>query len=284
MKNINKYPKYVFAILFIGFINAYSQVGINTSTPATILEITKSSDNSIPDGLLIPRLSTSDLVANAAAYSSIHNAVVVYVTDGNGVSGITSNINEKGFYYYNSASGKWEKLSSGSQSGVNYGDIKESQTESSDHSGWVKLDGRPVSSLTSSQQSNAAALGISGNLPDGNDAVLMKNGNPMLSVNGSYDRTISQSNLPALIYTGNTTDSTTGAHTHNYTAYSNFTALGSSNNNTPNRIYGGPGTDTNSVSHSHTVTSPSINGGVAQQDFNVMPRAYSVNMFIYLGE
>jgi len=45
------------------------------------------------------------------------------------------------------------------------GDIKEAY-RTSDHDGWVLLNGRAVSSLTATQQAVCAALGIAGNLPD----------------------------------------------------------------------------------------------------------------------
>lgn len=45
------------------------------------------------------------------------------------------------------------------------GDIKQG-FQPSDHNGWIKLDGRLITSLSSSQQTNAISLGFSTNLPD----------------------------------------------------------------------------------------------------------------------
>lgn len=46
-----------------------------------------------------------------------------------------------------------------------YGDVKKSYILS-DHNGWIKLDGRAVSTLSASQQTKLSSFGITGNLPN----------------------------------------------------------------------------------------------------------------------
>jgi hypothetical protein len=76
-----------------------------------------------------------------------------------------------------------------------------------DHGGWIKLDGRAVSTLTSTQQAVASSLGFTANLPNATECVPMQPASPGLGlVAGSW--TITQSNLP------NISVASSGAHTH----------------------------------------------------------------------
>lgn len=163
-----------------------------------------------------------------------------------------------------------------------FGDIK-SGIQSSDHNGWIKLDGRLKSTLTATQQARATTLGIGTNLPDANNAFLVQNGTSLGSLVGSNSKVIAQNQLPNVQLNGTT--NSTGNHTHNYT----YTTSASTNSG---GIFGGSvvgslsetGISTSSSgNHSHTITTDSINGGVTQQSLDVTPRSLSVNMFIYLG-
>jgi hypothetical protein len=58
-----------------------------------------------------------------------------------------------------------------------------------DHSGWIRLNGRSKSSLFSTQQAQATALGIGDILPDATDAVLVQSTGTLGSVTGSMSRT-----------------------------------------------------------------------------------------------
>ena len=85
----------------------------------------------------------------------------------------------------------------------------------SDHAGWLKLDGRLLSTLTASQQFQASQLGINSNLPNafgrvviGADAVSIF---PPKSTGGSAN--IQRSELPNVTLTG-TVDQRNTAHTH----------------------------------------------------------------------
>lgn len=167
-----------------------------------------------------------------------------------------------------------------------FGDVKYSFL-SVDHSGWIRMDGRAVSSLTSTQQTRAAALGFSSNLPNSTNAYLVQNETTLGSVSGSNTRSLSQNQLPnvTLSATGNT--NTTGAHTHPYVDRGNTSySVATSGATTPIADdTSGNYTTSSAGDHSHTVTvtTSSINGGVTQQSLDVKPLSLSSNTFLYLG-
>jgi hypothetical protein len=164
-----------------------------------------------------------------------------------------------------------------------FGDVK-TGIQATDHGGWVKLDGRLTSSLTSTQQLQAAVLGIGSNLPDASNAVLMQNGLTLGNVSGSNTKTIAQNQLPNVTLGGST--STAGAHTHNLRVTQDA--------NLQSGVQSGVATDNNNAgtsnaqvvsggAHTHTITTTSINGNVTQQQLDITPKALSINVFIYLG-
>lgn len=108
----------------------------------------------------------------------------------------------------------YPKRSDESDSTSIYGDTKHG-FQPSDHAGWLKLDGRLLSTLTTSQQFQASQLGINTNLPNafgrvvmGADAVSIF---PPKSMGGSAN--IQRSELPNVTLTG-TVDQRNTAHTH----------------------------------------------------------------------
>lgn len=85
---------------------------------------------------------------------------------------------------------------------LEYGDIK-TGIQNSDHNGWLLLDGRAISSLTASQQTQAANLGLTGNLPDARDKYLSYS--PSESANfGSNGFNLTKANLPTDTFSGTT--------------------------------------------------------------------------------
>jgi hypothetical protein len=199
------------------------------------------------------------------------------------------------------------------------GDIK-TGIQTGDHNGWVKLDGRPKSNLTTSQQTQANILGIGDNLPNATDAVLMQSSGTFTlgSVTGSMSITIDPNQLPNITPTitiGNTTTTMqiAGAHQHpinivpNSTGgyagggypnafkyqmlpnpmnetYLDITDRGELSKYVTTAIIGSAGDHSHVINpHNHTATSTSINGGVTQQNINITPRRLIVNTFIYLG-
>lgn len=169
------------------------------------------------------------------------------------------------------------------------GDIKQG-FQATDHTGWIKLDGRLLSSLSSTQQTAASSLGFSGNLPDATNAYLSQNGATLGNLSGNNTKTIAQSNLPNVTLSGNT--STTGNHSHaigrraneDNGAYDPGDGHKFENSAiTSDRGYLGSFNSSTEGNHSHTITTSSINGGVTQQSLDITPKTLSVNTFIYLG-
>ena len=170
-----------------------AQVGVNTNDPKTTLDVVGTpSDATVPDGIIAPRLTRAQLIAKTP-YATNQTGAIVYITD---LTGITNAITEKvtsiGYYYFNGVA--WRSMNADPVKNI-FGDIK-TGIQTADHQGWVKLDGRATTSLTSTQQAQATALGFGANLPDATNSVLMQNGTALGSVAGSNAKTISQANLP----------------------------------------------------------------------------------------
>ena len=98
-------------IFFIGlslgvFVNA--QVGINTTSPSTTFDVSKSAVANFPDGVLVTRITGDELKAKDALYLANQNGTLVYVT---AVSATTTpktvNVKTPGFYYYDNSISQW---------------------------------------------------------------------------------------------------------------------------------------------------------------------------------
>ncbi|WP_346984328.1 hypothetical protein [Chryseobacterium sp. POE27] len=117
---LNTYEKKLLtAILLVGsFSLAYSQqgrVGINTVTPAATFDVqANTTNNSLPDAVLVPRMTRAQLEAKNTAYtngsgSANQNGALVFISDvtsGTG-TGKTMNVQAKGFYYYDAPNSVW---------------------------------------------------------------------------------------------------------------------------------------------------------------------------------
>ena len=280
----------VILLLLITFY-AEAQTGIGTTTPHASAKLDVNSTNK---GFLPPRMTGSQ----RTAISSPASGLQVFDTSTNSI------------WYFDGTS--WINTIAVST----FGDIK-TGVQSTDHNGWVKLDGRALSTLTSTQQTQAAALGILSNLPDATNAVLMQTSGTLGNVTGSMSRTIAQNELPNVtpsIAVNNTiaTMQSAGAHEHpinvvpNSTggfsngnpyafkkgmmpdpvndSYADITDRGTSSSYITTGIIGSAGSHTHVIdAHGHTATSTSINGGVTQQAIDITPRRLVVNTFIYLG-
>ncbi|CAA7194066.1 hypothetical protein [Chryseobacterium potabilaquae] len=95
---------------------ALGQVGINTETPQSTLDIVGTSSANSPDGVLVPRFTVAQLAAKDAAYGASQDGVLVFVTSGTGSSGKTSDIIGSGFYYYDNSVSKWKIVGGNSAS------------------------------------------------------------------------------------------------------------------------------------------------------------------------
>lgn len=101
-------------ILFSNF--AFSQVGINTTSPQATFDVTASpSDISKTDGIIAPRITGNQLRAKNARYTSAQDGTIVYVTSkDDSPSGKTANVSSIGYYYFdktsNNNTGQWIKI------------------------------------------------------------------------------------------------------------------------------------------------------------------------------
>ncbi len=280
----------ILLFFFVSFA-AFSQTGIGTSTPHASAKLDVNSTNK---GFLPPRMTGTQ----RTAISSPAGGLQVFDTTTNSI------------WYFDGTS--WINTIAVST----FGDIK-TGVQSADHNGWVKLDGRALSTLTSSQQTQASALGIISNLPDATNAVLMQTSGTLGNVTGSMSRTIAQNELPNVtpsISVSNTTATMQSAGDHNHPinvvpnstggfsngnpyafktgmspnpineTYSDITDRGTGSSYINTGIIGSAGSHTHVMdAHSHSATSSSINGGVTQQAIDITPRRLVVNTFIYLG-
>jgi hypothetical protein len=152
------------------------------------------------------------------------------------------------------------------------GDAK-SGFQTADHAGWIKLDGRLKTALTTTQQANATALGIGANLPDATGRAFTQ-GTLLTNIGSS---TIAQTDLPNVTLT----TIAGGNHTHSYLAANGSATLGVGSGS---RLAGeisirdNTATTTGTGSHTHTAA---LNGGVTQTAYT--PASIGVNQFIYLA-
>lgn len=242
-------------ILFTAFLS-HAQVGIGTTNPQATLDIREvnPATPSATAGIAIPQVSVLPSSGNRSGQ-------LIYLT--------TTNL----YYFYNG--GSWNQLTTQI---FTIGDVKYGY-QSTDHKGWVLLDGRLKSTLTASQQANATSLGIGANLPNIADKnIVGVSGTKALnSTNGNATVSINQNQLPNVTLT----TSTDGAHTHKAGKASNFLlAFGFSQNLVPSAA--GDDEDT-SVAGAHSHTTSSINGNVVQQSLNIQNPYLALNGFIYLG-
>lgn len=261
---------HLFLLFSILITSVFSQVGIGTNSPKATIEIKgQPNSSSIADGVIAPRISRSQLIAKTA-YATDQIGAIVYVSDLSGTTNTaTSNITEIGYYYFDGSS--WKSMNSG-LSNFTYGDIK-TGIQSTDHNGWIKLNGRAKSTLTSTQQTQATALGIGTNLPDATNCFLVQNGSSLGSVSGSNTKNIAQNNLPNVTLQGRI--GATDANT-NYVSNGSIKSFKEANNNWTNDV---PDRYTNISS----IVEVQLNGNVTQQAFDITPKSLSINTFIYLG-
>ncbi|CAA7196686.1 FISUMP domain-containing protein [Chryseobacterium potabilaquae] len=97
---------------------AYSQVGVNTSTPKATLDVkAKNIDGSSSEGIIVPQL-TGDALFSAIAgnkYGMDQDGAVVYVTEAasaDNQTGQTAKVDDYGFYYFHGQHDEWTKLGS----------------------------------------------------------------------------------------------------------------------------------------------------------------------------
>nr|WP_314866996.1 hypothetical protein [uncultured Flavobacterium sp.] len=287
------------------FLSGKAQTGIGTTTPSASAKLEVASST---QGFLPPRLALT--ATNAASpVNSPATGLIVYNT---ATTGTAPNNVMPGYYFWNGTN--WATIATALGSSQNIaGDIK-SGIQQTDHSGWIKLDGRAKSSLTASQQARATALGIGTNLPDATNSYLSQNGGLMGAVSGSNTVVLSQANLPNVNFTG--TSGNSGNHAHNVDPPLTYTNnSGNHYHEMPfnNDDYNGSGGGNQSLEddgggwsyrgttwagdHNHYVDIPnftsstngdhnhsiSVSSGGSGTAITVAPKTLSVTMFIYLG-
>lgn len=110
------------AIALLGFsvsLNAQTAkkgVGIKTDAPQTTLDVrAEATDTSMPDGVLVPRLTVTELHAKSAVYGADQNGALVFVTSNTqgGAGTKVEKVKDPGFYYYDHATSKWKGVGGG---------------------------------------------------------------------------------------------------------------------------------------------------------------------------
>ena len=103
---MKKHIIFLGALLFSGF--AFSQVGINTDTPKSTLDVVgKATDIISLDGITAPRLTGNQL--RAKTYTSAQTGALVYVTAADSApAGQTVNVTIVGYYYFDGS--VWQKI------------------------------------------------------------------------------------------------------------------------------------------------------------------------------
>lgn len=111
--------KYISSIFLLGCsVIIFGQVGINTNTPAATLEVVgKPATATAIDGVIVPRLTGSQLRDKNAVYTSVQTGALVYVTAADSApAGQTVNVTAPGVYYYDGSA--WQN-SAGLSAGKN---------------------------------------------------------------------------------------------------------------------------------------------------------------------
>lgn len=249
-----------------------AQVGIGTANvnPDALLELKSPSD---VGGLLLDNVLLS-AIESPAPFPNHIPGMLLY-------NSATNPSDPENIYpglYYNDGT-RWVRMAIDNEF-PKLGEVKQSVL-ASDHDGWYKLDGRGLAFLPATAQQNAAAIGISANLPNTEDVTLKGKtfGEDFGDLGGQTSFVIEQENLPDITYEGTT--SVTGAHAHSYvnrgSGLYNYTAgaLGGL------RFETGSTRSTGSAgAHTHILTVPS---GGSDTPIEFRPKYMAVQMFIYLG-
>ncbi|MFV0228686.1 hypothetical protein OBK05_13505 [Empedobacter falsenii] len=107
---------YIYLVIFSFSTFALSQVGIGTQDPKVTLDVVaNSTEKSVADGVLAPRLTGDQLRAKNTAYTQAQNGTLVYVTEAvtGTPTGKTINLTTPGYYYYDqptSSAGIWRAV------------------------------------------------------------------------------------------------------------------------------------------------------------------------------
>ena len=112
--------KYIYLLILPISYTGYAQVGINTDSPKTTLDVSAKRDdqgniieNSETIGLQAPRLTRAELTENTASYNNNQTGALIYITDITGGDTLNQriNINSIGYYYFDGTI--WQRFANG---------------------------------------------------------------------------------------------------------------------------------------------------------------------------
>lgn len=164
--------------------------------------------------------------------------------------------------------------------------------QKTDHTGWYLLNGRAVSTISSSiARNNAVSLGFTSVLIDARNRFIKDTSENVGTTNGNNTYTLSTQNIPNYSVSSGTTG-TSGNHNHTANDFyldtpGNSAARTGTSPNCPDCNYYFTTTSTSSATsaniwnHSHTA-SGSVGG--SSQPFSIEPQYITINVFMYLGE
>ncbi|MDR1563136.1 MAG: hypothetical protein LBS54_08685 [Dysgonamonadaceae bacterium] len=118
---MKKFIYFLFAFTFFAVMKTNAQVTIGaTSNPNVTLEIVgKPTDNTVADGLIIPRITGDQLVAKVITggkYADVttFEGTLVYVTSAptTAQTGVLKNVKAPGYYYFDKAKNCWKGIAS----------------------------------------------------------------------------------------------------------------------------------------------------------------------------
>ncbi len=253
----------VYLLIVFTVFQTSAQVGVNTETPESNLDV-RTVDPNVPTamaGIAIPQ-------------------VAVLPSTGNRIGQIVMNTSDQFYYYYNGTA--WVQIS---YQVHRIGDVKQG-FQTADHDGWVLLEGQDITTLTANQKINASSLGFVDFLPDARERVLSSRtvGAPG-SIGGNNTISLLQNNLPNVILNGTT--SVDGDHRHPIRtrqddwSVSGGPASGRPSYGTDNGVLGVNNHTDFEGGHSHTVDIPLGGSGVP---IDITPQFLQVNTFIFLQE
>ena len=206
---------------------------------------------------------------------SVTNSTAMTSISGASAGALVFNLADKNLYIFDGTN--WKVVGA---NGPEIGRTKHS-FQSTDHGGWYLLNGRSLTSLSSSAASAANSIGITGNLPDATDRVLKhpNSGESLGDIGGAASTTLNQANLPNVNFTGTT--SSNGNHNHDFSGYFSWESIRHSSDAYREVLLSGGSNSTNTTgNHTHSVN---VNSGGSNQPFDQYQPYLVANTFIYLG-
>ncbi|PWN58170.1 hypothetical protein [Chryseobacterium viscerum] len=172
-------------LLFTGL--AFSQVGINNTTPKATLDVTaKTLDGSQPEGLIAPRLTGDQIKAADFQYGSNQTGTLIYAISAVSASTTkTANINAAGYYYFDG--NIWQKVINSNTSAVYSANNGLTMSGNNVKLGGTLTEATSISGVTATNRLTVTGTGI--------DAINFDNNT--FSVDANNDRIGIGTNSPA---------------------------------------------------------------------------------------